>query len=126
VAAAEANSGGAPLAAALARAVRCSWLAITIALAIVAACFYASGGLGLSSATTTEMILTLGSGALVIAAALQRNARATRSSAAGRLARSSSSRPSRAVSRWSVEGSNSWIEAGRTLSYAACFAGPSR
>jgi O-antigen ligase len=124
VAAAEANSGGAPLAAALARAVRCSWLAITIALAIVAACFYASGGLGLSSATTTEMILTLGSGALVIAAALQRNARATPLFGGWTVGAFFLLAAFTGLSvGWSVEGSNSWIEAGRTLSYAACFAG---
>lgn len=116
-------SGAAPLAQLAVIAQRC-WLAVAIAAAIIAACFYATGGLNLGPTTTTEIVLTLGSGVLVVLAALQERARGAPLFAgwiavaffvlAGYTALSVG---------WSVEPSDSWVEAGRTLSYAAFFAG---
>jgi hypothetical protein len=105
-------------------AARCSWLALAIAAVVVAACFYATGGLSLGPTTTTEMILTLGAGALVVAATLQPGARGTRLHGGWTAAVFVLLASFTALSvGWSVEPSDSFIEAGRTLSYAACFVG---
>jgi len=111
-------------AAVLREALQQSWLALTIAGLIAAACFYATGGLGLGSATTTEMLVTGGSGLLVAAAVTQTGAAQTRLWGGGSAIAFACLAAVTAFSvSWSVEPSYSWIEAGRTLSYAAAFAG---
>jgi hypothetical protein len=93
-------------------------------MVIVAACFYATGGLDIGSETTTEMLLTLGSGGLVAAAITQEGARRGRLWGIGSLAAFFCLAAFTALSvTWSVEPSDSWIEASRTFSYAATFAG---
>ena len=102
---------------------RC-WLAIAIAASILAACFYATGGLALGTATTTEMLLTLGSGCLVVLAALQERARSMPLFGVwGAVAFLLLAAYTALSVGWSVEPSDSLIEAGRTFSYAALFAG---
>jgi hypothetical protein len=91
---------------------------------IAAVCFGATGGLNLSSATTAEMTLTLGSGALVIAAiAIDAPDRAKLWGIGCALAIFALAAFTALSVAWSVEPSDSWIEASRTLSYAAVFAG---
>ncbi|MGD0198609.1 MAG: O-antigen ligase family protein [Solirubrobacteraceae bacterium] len=102
---------------------RCG-LSVAIAVAIVLACFYATGGLFISSATTTEMVLTIGSGALIVAAILQERARSMRIWGAGAAAAFLALAAYSALSTgWSAEPSYSWIEGGRTFAYAAAFGG---
>jgi tetratricopeptide (TPR) repeat protein len=118
------RAGAQPLGALARNAVASSWLSVTIAVAIAAVCFGATGGLDLSSATTAEIALTLGSGALVAAAATVDTARRARLWGAGAAVALFAVAAWTALSvAWSVEPSDSWIEASRTLSYAATFAG---
>jgi tetratricopeptide (TPR) repeat protein len=100
------------------------WLAVTIAAAIVVACFYATGGLNLGPATTTEMTLTIVSGGLVAAAATQQGLARGRLWGLAALGAFLCLATFTALSvTWSVEPSDSWIETSRTFSYAATFAG---
>lgn len=102
---------------------RC-WLAVTIATVIVAACFYATGGLNLGPATATEMLLTIGSGILVAAAATQEGLARAKPWGVGSAGAFFVLAAFTAASvTWSVQPSESWIEASRTFSYAATFAG---
>jgi hypothetical protein len=117
-------SGGLPIAEALRDAAARSWLAITIGAVIAAICFYATGGLDLPSATTTEMLVTIGSGLLVAAALAQQHAGRARAWGIGAAGAFLCLAAFTAMSSgWSVEPSNSWITANLTFSYAAAFAG---
>ncbi|HEX2702134.1 MAG TPA: O-antigen ligase family protein [Solirubrobacteraceae bacterium] len=101
-----------------------SWLALAIAAVIAAACFYATGGLNVGSATTTEMEITVGSGLLVAAAVAQEGARRTRIWGAGAAIAFFCVAAFTAVSLdWSVQPAYSWTETSLTFSYAAAFAG---
>ncbi len=111
-------------AAALRGAVARGWLAVAVAAAIAVACFYATGGLNLGPATSTEMGLTIVSGALVAAAATQEGLARGRLWGLGAAGAFFCLAAFTALSvTWSVEPSDSWIEASRTFSYAATFAG---
>jgi hypothetical protein len=101
-----------------------SWLALAIGAVIAAACFYATGGLGLASATTTEMEVTVGSGLLVAAAIAQVGAQRTRIWGAGVAIAFFCVAAFTGLSvDWSVQPSYSWTEASLAFSYAAAFAG---
>jgi tetratricopeptide (TPR) repeat protein len=101
-----------------------SWISVAVGTVIAAVCFGATGGLNLSSATTAEMALTLGSAALVVAAvALDAPPRAALWGIGCTLAIFALAAFTALSVAWSVEPSDSWIEASRTLSYAAVFAG---
>jgi hypothetical protein len=116
--------GGRSLAAALAGVSLGTWLGAGIAAVLCAICFAAGGGLQLSSATPVEMALTLGGAALVAAAlAVQEHERRPIfgiTSAALLLALAAYTAASVI---WSVEPSDSWVEASRTFAYAFTFAG---
>ena len=105
-------------------ALECCWLTVSIGVLIAAVCFYATGGFSLDSATVTEIVLTLGSGALVVAAIAQADSRRAKlwGSGAGAALFLLAGYTALSVG-WSVEPSDSWIEASRTFSYAATFAG---
>jgi O-antigen ligase len=110
--------------AALRDALERSWLAIAIGGVIAAVCFYATGGLDLPSATTTEMAVTIGAGLLVCAALAQAGSqRAKVWGGATTIAFLCLAAFTALSTGWSVQPSNSWIEASRTFSYAASFAG---
>jgi O-Antigen ligase len=112
------------LGAVLREAWRQSWLALSIAAVIAAACFYATGGLDLPSATTTEILVTLGSAGLVLAALSQERAAAAPVWGAAAVAAFFVLALLTALSvSWAIEPSDAWIETGRTFSYAAAFAG---
>jgi tetratricopeptide (TPR) repeat protein len=101
-----------------------SWLALSIATVIAAACFYATGGLDLGSATTTEMEITVASGLLVAAAIAQEGAQRARIWGGGAALAFFAVAAFTALSvDWSVQPSLSWTEASLTFSYAAAFAG---
>jgi hypothetical protein len=101
-----------------------SWLALAIGTVIVAASFYATGGLDLASATATEMLLTLASGVLLVAATMQHGVLRARLWGLGGVAALLLLAAFTAISvTWSVEPSDSWVEASRTFGYAAAFAG---
>jgi len=123
-----------PLAATLARAATDSWLGIAIAAAIAAICFGAQAtavstggsylGGGLQSTTIVEIALTLGGGVLVaLAAALEARGRVQILGVAAAIALFALAAYTALSVDWSVAPSNSWLEANRTLSYAAAFAG---
>lgn len=112
------------MARALRSAIERSWLAVTIAAIIAAACFYATGGLDLPSATTTEMLVTIGSGLLVAAAIAQAGSRRVAIWGGGATAAFLVVAAWTALSvGWSVQPSSSWIEASLSFSYVAAFAG---
>jgi hypothetical protein len=101
-----------------------SWISVAIGAVIAAVCFGATGGLNLGSATTAEMALTLGSGALVVGAiSLETAQRAKLWGIACALAIFALAAFTALSVAWSAEPSDSWIEASRTLSYAATFTG---
>jgi O-antigen ligase len=101
-----------------------SWFAIAIGGVIAAISFYATGGLDLPSATTTEMVVTVGSGFLVATAVAQEGSRRARIWGGGTAAAFFCVAAFTALSvGWSVEPTNSWIEASLTFSYVAAFAG---
>jgi hypothetical protein len=101
-----------------------SWLALAIGAVIAAACFYATGGLDLASATTTEMEITVGSGLLVAAAIAQEGAQRARIWGGGAAIAFFCVAAFTALSvDWSVQPSYSWTEASLAFSYAAAFAG---
>jgi O-antigen ligase len=84
--------------------------------------FYAKGGLNLESMTTTEVVLTLGSGVLVASAAMLART-ATRTYGLAALALMLAFTMLTAVSIvWSVRPDDSWQEAGRLLAYTGVFA----
>ena len=116
--------GGAPSRDELIALGKRGWLALAIAIAIILACFYATGGLNPGPATATEIALTLGSGILVVLAAIQERARDTPLFGGWTAVAFFTLAGITALSvGWSVQPSDSWIEAGRTLSYAALFVG---
>jgi hypothetical protein len=101
-----------------------SWLALAIGAVIAAACFYATGGLDLASATTTEMEITVGSGLLVAAAIAQAGAQRARIWGGGVAIAFFAVAAFTGLSvDWSVQPSYSWTEASLAFSYAAAFAG---
>ncbi len=123
-----------PLATTLARAATQSWLALAIAAAIAAICFGAQAtavstagsylGGGLQSTTIVEIALTLGAGVLVaLAAALQPRGRVQILGLCAAIALFVLAAFTALSVDWSVAPSNSWLEANRTLAYAAAFAG---
>jgi O-antigen ligase len=126
---------GAPLAATLARLAADSWLTIAIAAAIAAVCFAATGGAvsvdgsspsgaGLGPNTVAEMALTLAGGVLVALAFAREHSGRVRVFGAGAAIATFALAAYSALSvNWSVAPANSWLEANRTLAYAACFAG---
>jgi hypothetical protein len=101
-----------------------SWLALAIGAVIAGACFYATGGLDLASATTTEMEITVGSGLLVAAAVAQEGAQRARLWGGGAAIALFGIAAFTALSvDWSVQPAYSWTEASLAFSYAATFAG---
>ena len=123
-----------PLTATLARYAADSWLAIAIAVAIGAICFGATGGIessggtplaaGLGANVALQIALTLGSGILVaIACALEPAGRIRLFGLGAALALFALAAFTALSVNWSVAPANSWLEANRTLAYAATFAG---
>ena len=101
-----------------------SWLALAIGAVIAGASFYATGGLDLPSATTTEMEVTVGCGLLVAAAVAQVEARRARVWGGGAAIVLFAVAVFTALSvDWSVQPAYSWTEASLAFSYAAAFAG---
>ncbi len=125
---------GPPLTAALARSAGRSWLALAIAGAIIAICFAATGGVlsidgspaggELGPNTVVQMTLTLLGGALVaLAFALEYGGRARVFGLAAALALFALGAFTALSVDWSLAPADSWLEADRTFSYAATFAG---
>ncbi|HUB75579.1 MAG TPA: hypothetical protein VL977_00920, partial [Solirubrobacteraceae bacterium] len=113
-----------PLAKALCELAQRGGLAVALALAIVVACFYGTGGLNLGPATDVEIALTLLGGALVLASVLQTGAGRSRLWGAGSVAAFLALAGFTTLSlSWSVQPAVSWSEASRTFAYAATFAG---
>jgi hypothetical protein len=111
-----------------------SWLGVAIAAAVAAICFGAQAnpvstggsylGPGLESTTVVELALTLGGGILVaLAAALESRGRIQVLGIATAVALFALAAFTAMSVGWSLAPSNSWLEANRTLSYAAAFAG---
>ena len=111
-----------------------SWLALAIAAAITAiasarpptapASTGPTSGRASSPTTIVEILLTLGGGVLVaLAAALEPAGRMRLSGAAAATALLALAAFTALSIGWSVAPSNSWLEANRTLAYAATFAG---
>ena len=111
-----------------------SWLAVTVAAALMAICFGATGGIvsyngapaaaGLGANTVVQMALTLGGGLLVaLACALESSGRLRTFGIAAAVALFALAAFTAMSVNWSVAPSNSWLEANRTLAYAATFAG---
>jgi len=129
------RTDGAPLAATLTRLATESWLAIAIAGAIVAIAFAATGGVvsvdgstpsgaGLGPNTVVEMALTLAGGLLVVLAFARAHAGRVRVFGLGAATALFALAAYSALSvDWSLAPANSWLEANRTLAYAAAFAG---
>ena len=119
----------------LARLAGDSWLAVTIAAAIAAVCFAATGGIesldgsspsgaGLGPNTVVEMTLTLGGGLLVaLAFAREPRERVRVFGFAAAVALFALAAFSVLSVDWSVAPANSWLEANRSFAYAAAFAG---
>jgi O-antigen ligase len=126
---------GAPLTATLARLAADSWLAIAIAIAVAAVCFTATGGAvsvdgstpsgaGLGPNTVVEIALTLAGGLLVALAFAREHAGRVRVFGVGSAIALFALAAFSAISvNWSIAPANSWLEANRTLAYAATFAG---
>jgi O-antigen ligase len=126
---------GPSLTANLARLAGDSWPALAIAAAIAAVCFGATGGVqsldgsspsgaGLGPNTVVEMALTLGGGLLVaLAFAREPRGRVRVFGFATAVALFALAAFSVLSVDWSVAPANSWLEASRTFSYAASFAG---
>jgi len=123
-----------PLAAAAVALASQSWLGVAIAAAVAAICFGAQAnpvstggsylGPGLESTTVVELALTLGGGILVaLAAAFESRGRIQILGVATAIALFALAAFTALSVGWSVAPSNSWLEANRTLSYAAAFAG---
>ncbi len=125
----------APLAATLARLAADSSLAIAIAAALAAVCFVATGGAvsvdgggpsgsGLGPNTVVEIALTLTGGLLVaLAFAREQSGRARIFGAGAAISLFALAAYSALSVNWSVAPADSWLEANRTLAYAAAFAG---
>jgi hypothetical protein len=132
--AAPVSRGRGPAAAALARLVSESWLALAIAASLVAMSLgvfgggiegLGVGGVGLTPNITLQMSLTFGSGLLITLAILRGPRRAAMplwglGAAIGLFVLAGYTALSIA---WSVDPANSWLEASRTFAYAATFAG---
>jgi tetratricopeptide (TPR) repeat protein len=123
-----------PLAATAVRLASQSWLGVAIAGAIAAICFAAQAdpvsiggsylGPGLGSTTVVELALTLGGGVLVaLAAARETRGRIQALGVAAAIALFALAAYTALSVGWSLAPSNSWLEANRTLAYAALFAG---
>lgn len=123
-----------PLTATLARLATDWWLALATAVAIGAICFGATGGIesiagttiasGLEANTITQMALTLGGALLVaLAFALEPHGRARVFGLGAAIALLALAAFTTMSVSWSVAPASSWLEANRTLAYAATFAG---
>jgi O-antigen ligase len=124
-----------PLAATLARLAAKSSLAIAIAAALSAVCFVATGGAvsvdgsgpsgsGLGPNTVVEIALTLTGGLLVaLAFAREHSGRVRIFGAGAAMALFALAAYSALSVNWSIAPADSWLEANRTLAYAAAFAG---
>ncbi|HLW94498.1 MAG TPA: O-antigen ligase family protein, partial [Solirubrobacteraceae bacterium] len=112
-----------------------SWLTVAIAAGIAVICFTATGGIvssggsyvqssGLAANTIVEILLTLGGGGLVVAACALVPAGSVRiAGIAVAIAMFALAALTALSVSWSVAPSSSWLEANRTLAYAAAFAG---
>ncbi len=118
----------------LSRLVSRSWLALAIGAAISATCFAATSGVlsvegspagaELGPNTVVQMSLTLLGGVLVALAFARESAGRTRAFGLGATFALFSLATFTALSvNWSLAPANSWLEANRTLAYAATFAG---
>src|SRR5215213_407644 len=95
-----------------------------VALVLAFAAFFADGGLRLERTTYLEVIVMLGGATLVAAALLVPRARAERMHGGVTLAAVGLLAAYTGLSiLWSLAPSDSWIEANRTFSYLAAFAG---
>ena len=123
-----------PLVATISRVASQSWLGVAIAAAVAAICFGAQAnpisiggsytGPGLGSTTAVELALTLGGGILVaLASALETRGRIQVLGVGAAIALFALAAFTALSVDWSLAPSNSWLEANRTLSYAAAFAG---
>ncbi len=99
-------------------------LAAGVALAVAAASFAAAGGLRLERTTDVLIAMILGSGALVVAALLQRpwTREAPLFGGTALLACALLAAITGVSVLWSLAPSDSWVEANRTFAYVALFA----
>ncbi|MEA2274219.1 MAG: hypothetical protein QOI98_2927, partial [Solirubrobacteraceae bacterium] len=99
-----------------------AWLGIGVAASLAAIAFVAGGGVELGSTTAVELALTLLAGVVVAVAVLCFPVRA-QLPGAGTLSLLIALAALTAVSLvWSVQPSDTWLEASRTLAYVATFA----
>lgn len=100
-----------------------AWLGAAIAAALAAVAFVGQGGLDRGSATAVEMGVTI-AGAALVGAAIAVAPPLRRAWGGLTLALMAALTVLTAVSiAWSVQPDDSWLEANRTLSYLAAFAG---
>ncbi len=98
-----------------------AWLTLAVAASLSVIAFYGGGGLQLGPTTTVEMALTLGAGAVAcVALAAGGGGRAW--GVGGGLLLFALGAYTGVSAIWSVSPSNSWVEGGRTMAYAATFA----
>ena len=98
------------------------WSTLLVAGFVCALSFYAKAGLKLSTLTTTEMVMTLLGGVVVLAAVLlSPTLRPVRGGAALALLLAFTALSALSVA-WSVQPDESWHYAARLLSYSALFA----
>ena len=111
-----------------------SWLGVAVAAAVSAICFGAAAdpvstggtylGAGLTSTTVVELALTLGGGVLVaLSASLESRGPVQMLGVLTAIALFALAAFTALSVSWSMAPSDSWLEANRTLSYAAAFAG---
>jgi hypothetical protein len=98
------------------------WLTLSIGAGLTAITFVTTGGVDLAPNTLTEIALVFVGAALVAAAAVTRPAGRLWGGTAVVLFAALTALTLASIS-WSVQPSDSWIEANRTLSYLAAFAG---
>ncbi len=102
---------------------RGAWIAtLLLAALICAVTFYSKGGLTLETVTTTEMVLTIGSGVLLAAAALVARADTPLYGLWPALLLLAFALLTGLSILWSVQPDASWRDANRLLAYAAVFA----
>jgi O-antigen ligase len=126
---------GSPLAATLTRFASDSWLTLAVAATVGAICFAATGGVlsvdgsspsgpELGPNTVVQISLTLVGGLLVALAFAREHAGRVRAFGLGAALALFALAAFTAISiNWSIAPANSWLEANRTLAYAATFAG---
>jgi O-Antigen ligase len=127
-------AGGRPFAAALSRVAGQCWLTLSIAVALVAICFTAKAAVGtvdgspvasgLAANTVVQIVLTLAGGMLIaLACAVRPVGRVRVFGLASALALVALAAFTAMSVNWSLAPAGSWLEANRTLSYAAAFGG---